>query len=849
MMKGITSRFLLPAAAVAITCFAIAVYQTYALSRRHVAELMDRQAELALEFDLAIRAYVGEQIRPRVEKLIPPDEFVPEMMSTSFVARDIFDRVRARFPDYIIRFSSDNPRNPANRAGPDDSAMLAYFRSHPEKKRWTGEITIQGKPYMAHFSVRRMETSCLRCHGEPKDAPASLRQRYGDTAAFRLRIGDVMAMDTVAIPMQSAKAASAMHATRQAAAMIGVFAMLLGSIWVVFRRVVSRRLGVMAAHFRGIADRAESGEIEPVRVGGRDEIGELATSFNVLADRLRASHATLERRVEARTCELTDANARLRESERTLTTLLGNLPGMAYRCRNDRDWTMTFVSGGCRELTGYEPSELINNAVVSYADLIHPEDREDVWRGVQEGVEARAPFRLLYRIVAKGGTEKWVWEQGVGVFAADGRLEALEGFVCDTTERKCAEEELQRAKEAAVEASRVKSEFLANMSHEIRTPMTAILGFAEVLADRGESDRVFVERLEAVAAIRRNGEFLLQIINDILDLSKIEAGRMTIERLRCSPRDLLREVGSLFASRAATKGLRFEVTFDGAIPETIETDPTRLRQILVNIVSNAIKFTETGEVRLAAGVDAANGETPRLRIDVVDTGIGMTSEQQDRLFQPFTQADTSTTRKFGGTGLGLAISRRLACLLGGDVKIVESRPGHGTRIRVVVAAGSLEGVPWIDAAAASATAGTGQPEALVDEFHDLVGRRILLAEDGPDNQRLIRHFLGKTGAHLQIVDNGRLAVDEAVAADRHGRPFDVILMDMQMPVLDGYGAARELRQRGYGGPIIALTAHAMAGDRDKCIQAGCDDYLMKPLGRAVLLRKIAERVGAAATVV
>lgn len=410
-------------------------------------------------------------------------------------------------------------------------------------------------------------------------------------------------------------------------------------------------------------------------------------------------------------------------------------------------------------------------------------------------------------------------------------------------------EDLRAAVQAAEDASRAKSEFVASISHEIRTPMTAILGFVELMVSNlsgcaccpeSRSCPTREKNLEYAQTIERNAQFLLQIVNDVLDISKIEAGRCEIERLRCNVGELLDDVEALMEIRCREKGLAFGIECVGPIPETIETDPVRLRQILINLLGNAVKFTERGAVRLVARYPVdADPRAPGLGLlafEVIDTGVGISPEQMPRLFRPFSQADNATTRKFGGTGLGLAISRQLAMMLGGDLTVT-SAPGQGSTFRVTIAPGSLEGVPLVGPSERNsgprqvlAAAGAATPS--------LAGARILLAEDGPDNRRLIACLLGKADVEVTMVENGRQAIDAAIAAEQQGTPFDVVLMDMQMPVVDGYEAAGMLRRLGYSRPIIALTAHAMAGDRQKCLSAGCNEYLAKPIDKVRLVQTI-----------
>ena len=387
----------------------------------------------------------------------------------------------------------------------------------------------------------------------------------------------------------------------------------------------------------------------------------------------------------------------------------------------------------------------------------------------------------------------------------------------EIAERKRIQEDLMRAKNAAEKASRAKSEFLANMSHEIRTPLNAILGFADLLRRGAETSAT--ERREYLETIHRSGRHLLSVINDILDLSKIEAGQLQVEHLECSPSQIIAETISVLRVRAREKGLTLDYHWTGPVPESIVTDPARLRQLLLNIIGNAIKFTEQGGVQVVAQI--VNGDAPKLVVDVIDTGIGIPQHKLAQIFDPFCQADSSVTRRFGGTGLGLTICRRLARALGGGIS-VQSDSGKGSIFTIAIDTGPLdkfhaEGTPTTDLRRAAPDGNEPAPVSLAS-------RHILVADDGDSNRRLIQIVLQRAGAKVVTVANGREAVNAATSQE-----FDLILMDMQMPVMDGYCAAGALRERGLTTPIVALTAHAMKGDREKCLAAGCTGYLTKPI--------------------
>lgn len=483
----------------------------------------------------------------------------------------------------------------------------------------------------------------------------------------------------------------------------------------------------------------------------------------------------------------------------------------------------------------------------TYTGLSQDESRGDGWHQAFDecdlniflkawitAITKNESFEIECRLHSKTGEARWHWLRAVPEPDAFGQAVGWIVTAMDIQDRRAMEQSLIQAKDAADAANQAKSQFLANMSHEIRTPLGAILGFTDILS---RSDLREEDRANTISVIQRNGNALLKIIDEILDLSKVEAGRIEIEELRVDLSQLLSDVTQLHKNKAEKKGLTFNVSLLSSLPRYIHTDPTRLRQLLNNLIGNSVKFTEKGsvdvEIQWAREPDGhrqdGNLNRGNLKIAVKDTGIGIPKEKASSLFQPFTQVDGSTSRRFGGTGLGLALSRKLAQVMGGNVWIERSTPGFGSTFSFTISVATDEHVEMISRLL-SRDESQIEKQNFPSDYLD--GMKILLAEDSEDNQRLISHFLAKVGAEVDIANDGKQALDKIADGK-----YDLVLLDIQMPEMDGYQAISILRERGYKGGVVAITAHALKEDREQCLRLGFDDHISKPIQRARLIRE------------
>ena len=513
------------------------------------------------------------------------------------------------------------------------------------------------------------------------------------------------------------------------------------------------------------------------------------------------------------------AHQATQDMQRRLLELTDNAPVAVFKVRvgpyGKADFE--FISRRVRDIVGVD-HETLTAESGRLLDHVPDEERDAYRETLAAAIGAGEAWDTEFRIRTGDGV-RWVHSAAYPMVDADGHIN-YNGFLEDITQRKASIENMRMAREIAEEATKSKSEFLANMSHESRTPMNGVIGMAYLAL----KTKLSPTQRDYVSKIHHAGKSLLGIINDILDFSKIEAGKLSMEHTDFDLEEIVSNTTALIGHAAADKKLGLAIDLDAGVPRALKGDPLRLGQVLTNLLNNAVKFTERGEVRLSASVLEQSGERVKLRFSIQDTGIGMSAEQARQLFQPFVQADSSTSRKYGGTGLGLTISKRLVELMEGDIR-VDSQPGVGSTFSFTA---------WFGIGSGVRSDAQRSPVR-----HDLGGMRVLLAEDNDINRQIVVELLSGVGARVDVACNGREVVDMALA---RSEPYDLILMDLQMPEMDGFEAARRLRAetRTAATPILALSAHAQAADHSRCLELGMNGLIVKPIDPDLLYATLAQ---------
>ena len=538
-------------------------------------------------------------------------------------------------------------------------------------------------------------------------------------------------------------------------------------------------------------------------------------SLLIVLINLLARYRSLLQLAESTAEERNAVQVQLAESEAQYRTLIGNLPGAAFRCLWDAHWTALFVSPRIRDITGWEAEDFLQGRK-TIGELLHSGDEGETDAYLQRALERRESWDIRYRMRHRDGSWRWVSEVATPIFDAAGQVRWIDGILVDVTERQRMESDLRRAKEEAEAAAHAKSRFLANMSHEIRTPMNAILGFTDLLLETPLSE----QQIRNLGVVRKSARSLLSLLNDILDTAKLESGATELEHRDFSLRDVCEQIVATLSLSAAQKSLSLVLDYEKDVGDYFVGDPLRIQQVLLNLASNAVKFTERGGVSLRVSRDP---ECKGVLFRVTDTGMGMSESVLENLFDPFVQADSSMTRRYGGTGLGTTIARQLVELMAGSIA-VESAPGEGSEFRVCL--------PLLPGRRPA-------EEPVGGEEVCLAPLQVLVVDDVEQNVELIATVLGKRGHTVRAASNG----EEAVASWRR-EPCDLVLMDVQMPVLNGHDACRQIReyerQEGrHRTPVLALTASVLLEDRRRAQAAGMDGFVAKPLDVQALLSEIA----------
>jgi PAS domain S-box-containing protein len=541
---------------------------------------------------------------------------------------------------------------------------------------------------------------------------------------------------------------------------------------------------------------------------------------SIFIELFRKSRRLREQATLIRESEMRERYLRLAELEveslKRYRNLADAIPHMVWRAR--ADGTLDYFNRGWSEYTGLSIEQSVGSG---WQSAFHKEDLPGFLKLWMQSMEQVQSFDMECRIYGSDKNWRWHWVQVVCEKSSS---------ICNSWLATCTDiHERKEAQQEAQAANMAKTSFLANMSHEIRTPMSSILGFTELMRDPNQSEE---ERVRCLNTVQRNGQQLLRIIDEILDISKVEAGQMRMEKVPVKIGTLIADLHALLHLKASEKGLGLEFNLERSVPATLVTDPTRLRQVLINLTANAIKFTETGQVSVV--VDWLPIES-KIQFSVRDTGIGIDSAKVPNLFQPFSQVDNSITRHFGGSGLGLVLSRELARAMGGDVILAETKEGVGSTFVVEVIA-QPEGEAMLEKLdLASERESTAKSWSGSAHEQPLAGINVLLVDDLIDNRELLGRVLTMAGANVDTAENGRDGVEKAMAGE-----YAVVLMDIQMPLLDGYQATRQLRKNGFSSPIIALTAHGMKEERDRCIEAGCNAHLTKPIKLHTLIEHVSQ---------
>lgn len=740
--------------------------------------------------------------------------------TVGFLPAHAIAHISVEFPHWSrtgLRFNnvSDRPRNPNNKANSFELNAMAWFRANPLEKSRLLEISKDGSAFYHYTSPIWIEEYCLSCHGSRATAPASIATTYSDS--YDYTDGELRGVLSIYMPTEELRHNSYSAWGSQLAMRLAGYAVLLLALGFLLNKYVANRLARLEENAKKLAAGNYSARVRHI---GSDEIGDLAASINTMGREIQKRDQTL------------------RESEECFRLTSDSMKDALVLLNSDGE--IIFWNKAAEQIFGYAAAEVMGRGVLDL--LVSERYRPEIAAGLKEFVQTGQGMFfgkcLELSALHKDGQE-FAIELSLSSMNTWGKWIGI-GVVRDISERKLVEAELAShrnhleqlvisrtqdlliAKEAAEAGSVAKSAFLANMSHEIRTPLNAITGMIHILRRSGLSP----SQNEKLGKIEIASNHLLEIINNVLELSKIEAGKFVLQTVPVHIENLLENIMSILGQKAQEKDIKLIAEMPPLICP-VYGDEGRLQQALLNLATNALKFTDHGHVRMSVSQESQTEYTVTVRFEVEDTGIGISPEQQPRLFNAFEQADNSMSRKYGGTGLGLAITKKMAEMMGGKTGMT-SALGKGstfwfTAILTKAAPEATEtACGCIDAA-----------EATIRQT--LQAKRILLVEDEPINREIAQALLEDVGFTVDLAEDGAKAIEMVKA-----NAYDLILMDMQMPHVNGLDATRQIRQLAVGGqvPIIAMTANAFAEDRELCLEAGMNDFIAKPVSTSLLYQKL-----------
>ncbi|MCP4688377.1 MAG: DUF3365 domain-containing protein [Desulfobacterales bacterium] len=820
-MRSVATRLLVYMGAATLLFSIFLLYHTYSLTKKRVREVVEQQATLVLKFDLAIRAYIGHYVRPSMRALLGEDEFEPETMSTSFVARKIFEDVRHEFPDYILKFSSDNPRNPANQAGPEELEIIDYLNKNPRQKRWDGEITIAGKRYMALFSARRMKESCLLCHGDPADAPASLLKKYGSTAGFHRPMGEIIGLDTVAIPMSRINEKLWSESIRTFVAVGAGLVFFFGAIAMLIRRLIINRLTLIARHFADATNQTHYSRIEPVKVKGVDEIANLAASFNTLIDKLRHSHASLEDSVQKRTRELEEKNKQLSREIEERRLAEGALRESELQHRNILDSMGDFIHVVDRDLN----IVLINSALKRLIDS-YGLNRDVVGRRLFEAFpflsrNAADEYRRVFETEEMRITEEEFEIKEKEIITETRKIPLLEGrtvvgvvsVIREITRQKQMDRKRMEleTKIRRIQKMEVVGTLAGGVAHDLNNILSGIVGYPELLLLDLPEDSPFRKPIQE---IRRSGERAAAIVQDLLTLARRGVAIDEVVNLNEIVSNYLM---SPEFKRLLTHHPMVDVKTDLA-PDVLNilASPAHISKTVMNLISNAAEaMPDGGAISLSTENryidrptngydDVAEGDY--VALTVADDGVGISPDDRERIFEPF-----YTKKNMGrsGTGLGMAV-------VWGSVKDhqgfidIESDEGEGTTFTLFFPV-TRQG------------ASLKEPKLALEDFMG-DNQSILVVDDVKTQREIASSMLSKIGYSVTTVSSGEAALEYM-----RNNTADLLVLDMIMdPGIDGLETYKGIIQLHPGQKAIIASGFAETSRVREAQKLGAGAYLKKP---------------------